>query len=101
MKTKTDKSVAIEIHKQIGRGALYMIGAKNFACDNNMLGFKIGRNSKSVNYIRITLNSMDCYDVEFLNIRAGNLKVVSKENGIYNDMLRGAIERNTGLCTLL
>ena len=95
----TDKSVANEIYRQIGKGALFMIGAKNFACDNNMLGFKIGRNSKSVNYIRITLNSMDTYDVDFLRIRAGEVKTVSEEHGIYNDMLRGAIERNTGLYT--
>ena len=99
MTTTTNKSVAIEIHKQIGQGALFMIGAKNFVCDDRMLAFKIGKNANGVNYIRIKLNGMDTYDVDFLRIRAGEMKTISEERGIYNDMLRGSIERNTGLYT--
>ena len=103
--TTTTKEMKIEVAKeitnQIGRKALFMIGAKNYAYDNNMIVFKIMRNSMKVSHIRITLNVMDLYDVEFLNCRAGNVKTISEENGIYDNMLKGAIERNTGLFTNL
>jgi len=93
--------IAKEIANQIGNKALYMIGAKQLVAGENFLMFKIGRNAKGVNKVKITLNSMDTYDVEFLSVRGVNCKLKSEERGIYNDMLRGAIERNTGLYTSL
>jgi hypothetical protein len=86
---------------QIGPKALYMIGAKDFIFGNSggkkSLVFKIMRNSKGVSHIRMRLTSLDLYDMEFLAIRAGNIKVKSKEKGVYGDQLGVMIKKNTGL----
>ncbi len=94
-------TVAKTIANQIGNGALFMIGAKNLAGDDNSLSFKIGRNSKSVTHIRVTLNSLDLYDVEFLRCNKNGIKKVSVASGVYNDMLNSIIETHTGLYTSL
>lgn len=93
--------IAQTISNQIGGSALYMIGAKNLVAHEDGLSFRIGRNSKSVNYIKITLTSADLYDIEFGYIRGTTYKVRSSEEGLYFDMLRSSIERNTGLYTSL
>jgi hypothetical protein len=93
--------VAQTISKQIGGGAFTMIGAKNLLDHGDALSFRIGRNSKSVNYVKVTLTPADLYDVEYGYIRGTTYKVRSNEQGIYADMLRESIERNTGLYTSL
>ena len=96
------QAIASTIQSQIGHKALYMIGAKNLSYGSNgSLSFKVMRNSKSVNYIRITLNSKDLYDVEYLNCNVKRIKEIAVEKDIYCDMLRQSIERNTGLYTSL
>ena len=86
---------------QIGPKALYMIGAKDFVFGTSggkkSLVFKIMRNSKGVSHIRMRLTSLDLYDMEFLAIRAGKIKVKSKEKGVYGDQLGVMIKKNTGL----
>jgi hypothetical protein len=86
---------------QIGPKALYMIGAKDFIFGNSggkkSLVFKIMRNSKGVSHIRMRLTSLDLYDLEFLAIRAGKIKVKSTEKGVYGDQLGVMIKKNTGL----
>lgn len=87
-----------------------MIGAKDIFSDNggNTLVFKFANQKRSKpNYIKITLNSMDLYDVEFG--RAGKKKdpelgfsmpcytEMKKVDGIYCDMLRELFETTTGL----
>ena len=92
------------ILKQLGGNKfIAMTGAKNFVKDDKskMIAFKIGRNSKNVNYVRIKLNSMDTYDMEFINMRAGKMTVRSKANGIYNDQLESVFTENTGMYTKL
>lgn len=89
------------ISKQIGGSALFMIGAKNLVNHGDALSFRIGRNSKSVNYVKITLTPADLYDVEYGYIRGTTYKVRSEEQGIYVDMLHDSIERNTGMYTSL
>lgn len=97
----TDKTVAETICKQIGRGALFMLGAKNFGCTDSTLTFKIGRNCKGVNHIKITLNGLDLYDMQFIKIRAHKITVLSEQNNIYDDMMHGIIESETGMRTSL
>ena len=96
-----DKREADIARDQIGNKALYMIGAKDFVFGNSggkkSLVFKIMRNSKGVSHIRMRLSSMDLYDMEFLAIRAGKIKVKSKEKGVYGDQLGVMIKKNTGL----
>ena len=93
--------IAQTIAQQIGNRALYMIGAKNLVAHDDGLAFRVGRNSKSVNYVKVTLTSADLYDIEFGYIRGTSYKVRNTESGLYFDMLHDSIERNTGLYTSL
>ena len=96
-----NKREADTARDQIGHKALYMIGAKDFVFGKsdgkNSLVFKIMRNSKGVSHIRMRLSSLDLYDIDFLAIRAGKVKVKSKEKRVYGDQLRAMIKKNTGL----
>jgi hypothetical protein len=100
---KSDGSFsAVTILEQLGGNRfIAMTGAKDFIKDevNRMIGFKIGRNSKSINYVRITLNGKDLYDMEFLRKRKLDLKVVSKANDVYFDQLQDVFTENTGMYT--
>lgn len=89
--------IAKTIINQIGDKALYMIGAKNLLAIDNGLGFKIMRNAKGVNYIEIKLNSLDLYDIRYCYVSVKGIKEIAVDNNYYADMLRGSIEKNTGL----
>lgn len=93
-------STADIIHDQLGHKALCMLGAKNLMNVGNGLSLRI-RGSKAANYIKITLNAMDTYDMEFGKIRGLNCKVVATHTGIYCDMMHKLIETETGLYTSL
>jgi hypothetical protein len=93
--------IATEIRNQIGSKALYMIGAKHLVADENSLSFKIMRNSKGVSHVKITLTSIDEYNMEFLSCRAGKIKIKSEVKGRHFNELCKAIELNTGLYTKL
>ena len=95
-----EMSVATTIRDQIGHKALYMLGAQNIGGTENSLSFKI-RGTNKVSHIKITLNSMDTYDVEFFKIRGSKISTVNKVDGIYADQLLEIIEQNTGLYTSL
>jgi len=105
----THNSIAKTIAQQIGHSALYMIGAKSkpmYATDNG-LTISVGRNNKRINKIKIILNSMDTYDVEYwyrafsMKTFEDKSKLIAKDAGVYADGLLGSIERNTGLATSL
>lgn len=93
-------SIAATIGDQIGHKALYMLGAKNLVNHGDALSFRI-RGSKAVNYIKITLNGMDLYDMEFGKIWGDKYTVKATHNDVYNDMLHSLIEKETGLYTSL
>ena len=98
--TITDKTIATEIFNQLGgKSFIAMTGARNFCCDSNSLGFMLSSTMTKdrINFIKITLNVMDTYDIEFKNLRAGVIKEVSHIEGVYNDMLKSIIEDKTGL----
>ena len=82
-----------------GNRFIAMTGAKNLAIDKpkNELHMKIGRNAKGVSHVRIRLTSMDLYDMEFLQVRAGRIKIKSKEKGVYADQLGKMFKKNTGM----
>ena len=93
-----------EVLRQLGGNRFIMMtGAKNFVKNDakKTISFKIGRNSKRVNHVRITLNSMDTYDMEFLWISVKGIKVVSKEMGVYNNSLQAVFTEHTGMDTSL
>jgi hypothetical protein len=85
------------ILKQLGgiNRLVAMTGAYNFVDLGNGVSFKI-KNQKA-NYIKITLNSMDLYDLEVGRIRADTYKVVATYDSIYFDQLKPLIEKATGM----
>jgi hypothetical protein len=95
---------AEDVLKQLGgRKFIAMTGAKQFVRDdkNKAIMFKIPKAKNGINYIRITLTSMDLYDIEFMAFRGTNVKTVAREKGIYNDQLQSVFTKNTGLYTSL
>jgi len=109
-KTKTtmkneNQEIAATILKQLGgRRFVGMTGSKNFvAGTNGSLSFKLsGMVRKIATHCRITLNSMDTYDMEFIKVKRDySMPVVAKHEGIYNDMLETCFTKTTGLNTHL
>ena len=93
-----------ETIKQLGGNRfLYMVGAKNLAVDKprNELHMKIMRNAKGVSHVVIKLTSLDLYDMRFLQIRAGKIRVKATEKGVYGDQLATFFKKHTGLNTRL
>jgi hypothetical protein len=93
-------SIAKTIRDQIGGKALFMLGAKNLVDHGDALSFRI-RGSKAINYIKITLNGMDLYNIEMGKIWGDKYTVKYTLDDAYNDMLHSIIERETGLYTSL
>ena len=96
-------SVAREILNQLGGNKFrVMTGAKNFMGFSEGLVMKIGRNSSNSNYLKITLNMMDLYDMEFAKVsRMGEKKSVTEYNNVYNDMMTDVFTKHTGMYTSL
>jgi hypothetical protein len=94
-----DPQIAQTIIDQLGRGALYMLGAKNLVDLGDGLQFRI-RGSRKANMIKIQLDGADLYNVMIIKIgRAPSYKVteVAHVSGLFADQLRAVIEKNTGL----
>lgn len=92
----SDLIVPNTIKEQLGHKALYMLGAKNLAGAENYLVFKIS-NCPKISHIRIKLNSLDLYDIEFLKVRGNECSTVKTSSNIYADDLHQTIEQATGL----
>lgn len=91
------------IFRQLGgRRFAIVTGSKNFVTSDNSLTFKLVlKTSNKANYIRITLNHNDLYDVEFISIRGPVINQKGLVNDVYCDSLVDIIESNTGiLCRL-
>jgi hypothetical protein len=96
------EGVAKEILNQLGGNRfIAMTGAKNLIDGGKYLALKLPRAKDSINYVKITLTSMDLYDIEFGRIRANQYKVVKKVDGVYNDQLQSIFTKVTGLYTRL
>ena len=95
--------VAEEILSQLGGNKFRMMtGAKNFGGTEDSLSMRIGRNSSNSNYLKITLNSMDTYDMKFSKLtRKFEEKSVTEYHNIYNDMLTDQFTAHTGMYTSL
>ena len=97
-----ESRVAKTILQQLGGNKfIAMTGAKNLGFTNNGLQMKIGRNSKGITHVIISLKSTDTYDVEFIKMRGVNRKVVKKLKGVYADQLGKIFTKYTGLRTRL
>ena len=89
--------LANTILKQIGgmNRLVMFTGAKKFAALPNGVSFKIG--NRSINYVRITLNGRDLYDMEFALIRGGKMTNKKDYTDIYSDQLKSIFEKATGM----
>lgn len=98
-------SVAKTILEQLGgRRFSVMTGARGFAGGENYLSFRIpgkGFARSGINYVKISLNSMDLYDMEFGRIRGDQYKVMNTVSGVYFDQLQSVFKSETGLDTHL
>jgi hypothetical protein len=95
-----DLTVGQTILKQMGgRNRLVgMIGAKDFISYPNGVAFKfMDPGAGKPNYVKITLNFRDTYDVEFGRLRGMNYKVIESFSDVYNNSLRSLFEKTTGL----
>ena len=92
-------SVAKTILSQLGGNKFAaMTGAKNFVDCGDALSMRIGRNKTSSNYLKITLNMMDLYDVRFSRVSLkGGERSVTEYNNIFNDQLVEVFEKHTGM----
>ena len=96
-------SVAKTILEQLGGNQFRMMtGAKNLVDCGDALAMKIGRNSSNSNYLKITLNSMDLYDMKFCKLtRKFEEKSVTEYKNVYNDLMKGTFTAHTGMYTSL
>ena len=95
--------VAKTILEQLGGNKFRMMtGAKNFMGFAEGLAMKIGRNSSNSNYLKITLNSMDTYDMKFCKLtRKFEEKSVKEYKNIHDEHLRLMFTKHTGMYTKL
>ena len=95
---ESGRNIAKTILQQLGGNKfIAMTGAKNLGFTNNGLQMKIGRNSKGITHVVISLKSTDTYDVEFIKMRGVNRKVVKKLKGVYADQLGTMFKKYTGM----
>ena len=96
-------SVANEIYRQLGGNKFaVMTGAKNFIDIENGIRMKIGRNKTNHNWMEVTVNSLDLYDVAFAKLtKLGERKSLKEYNNVYNDSLVELFETHTGMYTKL
>ena len=105
--TENRKQIAQTILQQLGGNKfIAMTGAKNLGFDSKgsktTLSFKIGKNAKSINYVKVDyISGKDLYDMSFFRLRAGQLKLIKKVSSIYGDQLQKFFTKNTGLYTRL
>lgn len=100
MNTTTENpiQVAQTIADQIGRRALFMMGAKNLVGDatENSLRFQIS-DCREISHIIVKLEVADTYTVTFIKTRGINFKTVATVEDVYADNLHAVIESQTGL----
>ena len=101
-KLKLNNHVAQTILEQLGGNKfITMTGAKNFMADENILRFRIGRNSKNINYVKIVLSSFDLYDISFYRITTKKITEKANRYNIYAEDLRKIFTLITGMETIL
>ena len=79
-----------------------MTGAKSFGYDSKSsvvsLQFKIGRNAKQVNIVRINyIRGKDLYEMNFYK----GAKLLKKVSNVYADQLKKIFTKHTGMYTSL
>jgi len=99
----SNMTVAKTILEQLGGNKFAMMtGAKNFGARDDSLSMRIGRNSTNSNYLKITLNAWDLYDMKFCQLtRKFEEKSVKEYKNIHNIHLGLMFTKHTGMYTKL
>ena len=99
--SKRANQIASTIVQQLGGGRkLQMfIGLKQLINEPNgvTLVFPKPKHRGAVNRVRITLNDMDLYDMEFIRTHGRSVKVVKEFNDVYAEDIKDRFEEGTGL----
>lgn len=98
------QSIAQTILDQLGgRKFMAMTGVKQFLGDTDSItfGWPSTATKNKANKCRITLNSLDLYDLEFFRIRGGDCKEVGSDQNVYAEDLQRVFTAATGLQTHL
>ena len=95
--------IANEIYRQLGGNKFrVMTGAKMMVSTENGIRMRIGRNKTNANFMEVSLNSLDLYDVTFAKLtKMGEMKSVKEYENVYDDMLVSIFESHTGMYTTL
>ena len=94
--------VAQTILTQLGGNRfITMTGSKQFIAGENFLRMRLSRNKSGANMLKINLNSLDTYDLEFIKVTKNDFKIVKTIHDVYNDMLQEIFTSETGLYTKL
>ena len=95
--------IANEIYRQLGGNKFrVMTGAKMMVSTENGIRMRIGRNKTNANFMEVSLNGLDLYDVTFAKLtKMGEMKSVKEYENVYNDMLVSIFESHTGMYTTL
>jgi len=101
-----NSTVAADILNQFGgKRFAFMFGAKDFFINDDMLQFKIGRNSAAINRVSVGLRADDTYYLKFSRVWWSNKDFENKETvkrefeGVYCDQLAELFRETTGLET--
>jgi hypothetical protein len=95
-------TVAQTILEQLGGSRfLAMTGARDMVTVRNGLTMKVGRNTRGVTHVTITLTVHDMYDMLFQRVHAHRVTLKAEKVHLYWDQLRPMFERETGLLTSL
>lgn len=94
------KEIAETIIQQLGRKALFMLGAHTLihGTFDNMPGLLFSIKGSKVKHITIVLNGADLYNMTFQD---GRGKRETKEENVYAEDLKKTITKHTGLYTSL
>ena len=100
---EVNEGVADVILQQLGGNKFTtMTGARNFISKGNSLSMTLPRGCKyGINFLIITLNSPDTYDIDFGKLRGNDVKTVTRRTDIYADKLQTVFTDVTGLHTHL
>ena len=96
-------AIANEIYRTLGGNRFrVMTGAKMMVSTENGIRMRIGRNKTNANFMEVSLNGLDLYDVTFAKLtKMGEMKSVKEYDNVYNDMLVSIFESHTGMYTTL
>lgn len=108
----TNMEIAETILIQLGgKRFIAFTGAKNFTTIPNGLQFNLPRNAGKVNYVQITLNGLDLYDMRFLKVSLPRFNnrtltlseyketVIKEFNDVYFDSMQELFTKTTQLYT--